>query len=173
MANPSALIFVDLPSPDPAATARFYAEVFGWETDARPEGIFHRLLPGGTFTNPDGTSSEVGNLHLGIYRIDVAPPDPHDPPRSSTEPPRGAPVRVYFLVGDGDDQASILERAEARGAEVLWRDLYWSEFNGFHGAFRDPWGNEIVVWTKAGDEPLVQPAQQEWETAKGYPGPEA
>lgn len=169
MQNPSALIFIDLPSPDPAATATFYSEVFGWETDARPDGVFHRLLPGGHFLNPDGSESEVGNLHIGIYKSDVAPPDPHLPPKNETGPPAGAPVRVYFVIGSQDSQDEVLDRAHARGAEILWRDLYWSEFNGFHGAFRDPWGNEIIVWTKAGADAVVESEQVAWQPAKGYP----
>ena len=32
------LIFVDLASEDPSAAGKFYAEVFGWQNDARPEG---------------------------------------------------------------------------------------------------------------------------------------
>ena len=44
MGNP--LIFVDLPSPDPEATSRFYADLFGWKYNRRPAGEFHEILPG-------------------------------------------------------------------------------------------------------------------------------
>ena len=43
----SSLIFVDLPSSDPVHAARFYEEVFNWETEPHPDGIFHLLRPGG------------------------------------------------------------------------------------------------------------------------------
>ena len=36
---------------------------------------------------------------------------------------------------------------------ILWRDHYWAEFNGFNSAFKDPWGNTLVLWGKAGDAP--------------------
>ena len=66
MAGPNTLIFVDMPSDDPAATARFYGEVLGWEIDPRSGGLFHRMIPGGFFPNKDGADSEIGNLHIGI-----------------------------------------------------------------------------------------------------------
>jgi len=37
MAQPHTLIFVDLPSPDPEASARFYEAVFGWKMKATGE----------------------------------------------------------------------------------------------------------------------------------------
>jgi predicted enzyme related to lactoylglutathione lyase len=169
MAQPNTLIFVDFPTPDPEATGRFYAEVFGWVDEGRPTGIFHRLVPGGHFPNPDGSPSEVGNLHLGIFNTSIAPPDPSPTPAGGTTAPTGWAPRVYVLVGDDDDEASILARAEAHGAQILWRNLYWSEFNGFHGAFRDPWGTIIILWTKGGDSPNPTAEQQQWEYSKGYP----
>src|SRR5882762_8173242 len=66
--TPNTLIFVDLASDDPAAAGKFYAEVFGWRDDDRPYGVFHRMVPGGNFPNPDGSDSEIGNLHLGIFK---------------------------------------------------------------------------------------------------------
>jgi hypothetical protein len=64
---PNTLIFVDMPSDDPAAAGRFYAEVFGWQNDEKPAGVYHRMVPGGQFPNPDGSDSQIGNLHLGIF----------------------------------------------------------------------------------------------------------
>ena len=40
-------------------------------------------------------------------------------------------------------------------ATELWRNHYWSEFNGYAHAFRDPWGNEIILWVRAGADPKV------------------
>jgi predicted enzyme related to lactoylglutathione lyase len=156
MATPNTLIFVDLASDDPAAAGRFYAEVFGWQNDARPEGVFHRMVPGGNFLNKDGSESQIGNLHLGIF--DVANARPHPDPNGA--PPRtlnqgGRQARVWILVGDDQSENDILDRAVERGAEILWRDHYWAEFNGFNHAFRDPWGNEIVLWVKGGGDPEV------------------
>jgi predicted enzyme related to lactoylglutathione lyase len=156
MVQPNTLIFVDLASDDPSAAGRFYAEVFGWRNDARPEGVYHRMVPGGNFLNSDGTESQIGNLHLGIY--DVANVRPHPEPRG-VEPRElgrdGRRPRVWILIGDGQSADDILARAVERGAEILWRDHYWSEFNGFNHAFRDPWGNEIILWGKAGADPVI------------------
>lgn len=156
MSQPNTLIFVDLASDDPSAAGKFYAEVFGWQNDPRPEGLYHRMVPGGMFPNKDGSDSQIGNLHLGIYKADNARPHPKP---EGVEPRtlggEGRRPRVWILIGDGQTADEILGRATERGAEVLWRDHYWSEFNGFNHAFRDPWGNEIVLWGKAGSDPVV------------------
>lgn len=156
MASPNTLIFVDMPTDDPAAAARFYCEVLGWEDDQRSTGLFHRLIPGGMFPNKDGTPSEVSNLHVGLTLAANARPHP-DP---AGAPPRrvsvdGRKPRVWVLVGEGQSDADIIDKAVRRGARLLWRDHYWAEFNGYNAAFRDPWGNEIVLWTRAGANPAV------------------
>jgi catechol 2,3-dioxygenase-like lactoylglutathione lyase family enzyme len=156
MTKPNTLIFVDLPSDDPAAAARFYAEVFGWQNDEKPAGVYHRMVPGGFFPNPDGTDSAIGNLHLGIFGADNARPHP-DP--AGVEPRAlagdGRRPRIWILIGDDDTPERILAAAEERGATILWRDHYWSTFNGYNHAFRDPWGSEILLWGKAGADPQV------------------
>ena len=161
MAYPNTLIFVDFPSPDPEAAARFYGEVFNWEVEPRPAGIFHRIVPGEEFLLDDGSPSGVGNLHMGIFDTATAKPDPRPAPVPASEPPepRHWAPRVYILVSDDDDQDRILGTAEKLGAEILWRDWYWKEFNGFHSAFRDPWGTEVILWTKGGDDPAVPPGR--------------
>jgi len=149
------MIFVDLASDDPARAGKFYAEVFGWQDDPRPPGVFHRMVPGGFFANSDGSDSQIGNLHLGIF--DVANARPH-PKREGVEPRRiaddGRKARIWVLVSADDTVERILDTAVKLGAEVLWKDHYWKEFNGFNHAFEDPWGNEILLWVKAGDQPV-------------------
>jgi predicted enzyme related to lactoylglutathione lyase len=156
MPGPNTLIFVDMPSSDPAAAAKFYMDVLGWDDDPRSVGLFHRMVPGGFFPKKDGTPSDVGNLHIGIYDPANARPHPEPggvaPRLASTE---GRRPRIWILVGEGQSEADILDKAVRRGAKVLWRDHYWSEFNGYNAAFRDPWGNEIVLWTRAGPNPRV------------------
>lgn len=160
MPAPNTLIFVDLPSDDPAACADFYHEVFGWTVEGRPTGVYHRCVPGGNFALGDGSDSGVGNLHLGIYNAGNARPHP-DP--AGVEPRHlnrdGRAIRVWILVSDDDSEEAILQRAEQNGATVLWRNHYWAEFNGFNGAFRDPWGNDIVLWTKGGDNVQIGEGQ--------------
>jgi predicted enzyme related to lactoylglutathione lyase len=156
MTYPNTLIFVDIPADDPEAAGRFYADVFGWEVEGRPTGVFHRIVPGQNFLRSDGSPSDIGNLHLGIYNTNNARPHP-DP--EGVEPREvssgGRTVRVWILVSDDDAQDRILDTAEKLGATILWRNHYWKEFNGFNGAFLDPWGNTIVVWTKGGDDPQI------------------
>lgn len=150
------LIFVDLASEDPSAAGKFYAQVFGWRDDARPEGEYHRMVPGGFFKNSDGTDSEIGNLHLGIFKAANARPHPQpdgvEPRHLSTD---GRKPRIWVLIGDDDTPERILDTAVELGATELWRDHYWAEFNGYNHAFRDPWGNEIVLWGKAGQNPEI------------------
>ena len=76
MPYPNRLIFADLSSDNLAAAGEFYAEVFGWENDLRPSGTFHRMVPGQNFLNPDGSQSEIGNLHLGIHNSQNVRPHP-------------------------------------------------------------------------------------------------
>jgi predicted enzyme related to lactoylglutathione lyase len=163
MTKPNTLIFVDLAADDPAAAGRFYAEVFGWQDDPRPEGLYHRMVPGGHFPNSDGSPSAIGNLHLGIFKAANARPHPDpagvDPRHLAAS---GRKARIWVLVSDDDTPERILDAAQRLGATVLWRDHYWSEFNGYNHAFRDPWGNEIVLWGKAGPNPVV-PDRFTWE----------
>jgi len=156
MAYPNTLIFVDLPSDDPAASARFYAAVFGWDVEGRPEGVFHRCVPGQNFKVDDGSQGPTGNLHLGIYNVNNSRPHP-DPkgvePRTLSRD--GRTVRTWILVSEDDSQERILSAAERLGARILWRNHYWKEFNGFNSAFVDPWGNTLVLWSKGGDNPQI------------------
>jgi predicted enzyme related to lactoylglutathione lyase len=158
MPSPNTLIFVDMPADDPDAAARFYTEVLGWDDDPRPTSLFHRMVPGGFFPNKNGTNSEVGNLHVGLFKAANARPHP-DPdgvgPRHISAD--GRKPRVWILVGEGQSDAEILEKAAKRGARILWRNHYWKAFNGYSAAFADPWGNEIVLWTRAGPNPAVPP----------------
>jgi predicted enzyme related to lactoylglutathione lyase len=158
MGYPNTLIFVDFPSTDPVASAEFYAAVFGWEVEPRPDGVFHRIVPGQHFQLDDGTQGPTGNLHMGIYNVANARPHP-DPagaePRHLADATQGRTVRTWILVSDDDSVDRILDEAERRGATILWRDHYWAEFNGYNAAFVDPWGNTLVLWVKGGQDPQI------------------
>lgn len=155
MTYPNTLIFVDLASDDPEAAGRFYNEVFGWKNEGRPAGLFHRLDPGEKFLNSAGEATEVGNLHLGIHNANNQRPHPNPalPPMELAG--AGAKARIWILISDDDDIDDVMVRALALGATELWRDHYWAEFNGYNAGFRDPWGNDIVLWRKAGPEPQI------------------
>ena len=156
MAFPNTLIFVDLPTTDPDAAGKFYAEVFGWEDDPRLDGLYHRMVPGQNFNNPDGSQSEIGNLHIGIGDCANLRPHPNpdgiEPREMSTG---GRKPRIWFLISDDDSADRILDTAEKLGATILWRNHYWKEFNGYNHCFQDPWGNEILLWGKAGENPQI------------------
>ena len=154
--QPHTLIFVDLPSPDPAAAGRFYEAVFGWTVEGRPEGTFHRIVPGGEFPGPDGSPSGVGNLHLGIFNSATPIPDPNDPPSRPSEVATGAVPRVYILCSEDETQEEVLERATANGAKVDWQPVWWGEFGGWCSAFTDPWGVQILLWTKGSVRPAPE-----------------
>lgn len=128
---PNTLVFVDFPSPDPAATQRFYEAVFGWQIEGRPTGDFHRIVPG-------------EGLHLGIYNERSQVPNPQPDP--SLQRGRGLMPRTYILVENPPD--SYLPAVEANGGTVLWREAYWGEFDGWHASFLDPHGNQIIMWYK-------------------------
>ncbi|MBI1731970.1 MAG: VOC family protein [Gammaproteobacteria bacterium] len=156
MTYPNTLIFVDLAADDPDAAGKFYAEVFGWTNEGRPKDVFHRLVPGQNFRNKDGTESQIGNLHLGIFRAANARPHPKPEGAEPRDLSRtGRKARIWILVSPDDTPERILDTAERLGATILWRNHYWKEFNGFNCAFRDPWGNEIVMWVKGGDNPQI------------------
>ncbi len=155
MSYPNTLIFVDFASDDSDASAEFYEEVFGWEVESREGGSFHRIVPGQNFQIDDGSQGPTGNLHLGISNIQNRRPHP-TPANGNVKLQRGGGgPRIWILVSDDDDGDEILARAVARGATELWRHHYWAEFNGFSNAFEDPWGTEIILWIKGGDDPAI------------------
>jgi hypothetical protein len=44
----------------------------------------------------------------------------------------------------------MLAHAVEMGATVLYDETYWEEFDARRAAFRDPWGNEVVLWRNKG-----------------------
>jgi len=155
MTYPNTLIFVDFPSDDPVASAAFYQAVFGWEIEPRPAGVFHRVVPGQNFQLDDGSQGPTGNLHLGISNVVNQRPHPVADNGSVELNSGGGGPRIWILVSDDNDADEMLETAVANGATELWRHHFWAEFNGFSNAFEDPWGNQIVLWTKAGDDAQI------------------
>ncbi len=156
MSYPNTLIFVDFPASDTNVAGRFYHEVFRREDDARLDGNYHRMVPGQNFIGPDDKQSEIGNLHLGIFNATNARPHPDS---AGVEPRHvssyGRSPRIWVLVSDDDSVDRIMDTAIKLGATSLWRKHYWAEFNGYNYAFRDPWGNDIILWTKAGQDPQI------------------
>jgi hypothetical protein len=139
--TPNTLIFVDLASDDPAAAGAFYADVFGWQDDHRPLGLYHRMVPGENFKNPDGSDSQIGNLHLGIFKASNAPPHP-DPegvaPRGLSQDGRQARIWIWWAMGR-TTRLSCPRRSHAEprssGATITGANS-----RGLNHAFQDPWG---------------------------------
>lgn len=156
MAGPNTLIFADLPTDDPEAAAHFYGKVLGWTDEARLPGLFHRLTPGGKLRGPDGEETSAANLAVGVYHAGNARPhpDPKGPePRGLAK--GGRRPRLWILLGEGQSAAVILDKAEKLGGKVLWRNHFWKAYNGFACCFADPWGNEIVLWSRGGQNPVI------------------
>jgi predicted enzyme related to lactoylglutathione lyase len=122
------LVFVDFPTPDIEQTTRFYEDLFGWQIEGRPQGDFHRIVPG-------------EGLHMGLYAEHTQTPDPNPSPK---DPRQGLQPRTYILVDDNPQ--TYLDKAVKLGATKLWDENYWGEFDGRHASFLDPWGNQIVMW---------------------------
>ena len=112
------------------------------------------MLPGGFALGSDGEETGVKNLHMGIFDVKNARPYP-DPkgaePRALAV--EGRRARIWIEVSPDDTHERILAEAEKRGAKILWRDHIWSRFGGLSACFRDPWANEIVIWTEEADKP--------------------
>ncbi len=148
MPQPNVLVFVDFPTDDVNAARAFYAEVFNWEVEDRIADTFARIVPGGHFLNEDGTPSEIGNLHMGISNAaNVRPAKDPNPTEPTHLNPGGRAIRAWILVSDDDSFERILEAAVRLGGTELWRDHFWTEFGGANASFRDPWGNQIMLWS--------------------------
>ena len=149
MTRPNFLAYVDFASTDPQATGEFYQAVLGWKHDIQDPGVYHRMLPGGTFVAEDGSDSGIRHLHMGIFNVANARPHP-DPagvePRYVAQDGRRA--RIWVEVSPDDMHQRILTEATDRGATILWTDHIFTRFGGLTDAFRDPWGNEVVIWTE-------------------------
>ena len=159
MSYPNTLVFIDIPSTEPAAAHAFYSEVFGWEVEERIPGLFHRIVPGQNFKVGDGTQGPTGNLHMGLYNAANARPHPESEP---TEPRHlssgGRSIRAWILVSEDDSFDRILEAANRLGGTELWRNHFWTEFGGANASFLDPWGNQMLLWQHLPD------AEQDEET---------
>ena len=145
---PNILVFVDFPVDDVAAATEFYREVMGWEIEDRIGGIFNRIVPGQFFKVDDGSQGPTGNLHMGIsLAADPRPdPRPEDQRGNRNMHDGGRTTRAWIMVSDDDDMDEILDRAVANGGTELWRHHFWTEFGGANASFRDPWGNQLMLW---------------------------
>src|SRR3546814_12468981 len=141
---PHTLIFVDLPSPDPEASGRFYEAVFGWTVEGRPAGTFHRIVPGGEFPGPDGKDSGVGNLHLGLYSTANPVPDPNVPSTHAGQRPSRPLPRVSILDEQDEEQQAIVGRAKENAEAAHWELAWCGGLNGWCPSFPDGGGGRTL-----------------------------
>ena len=171
MSYPNALVFVDFPVSDVDAANTFYSEVFGWEVEERIPGVFHRIVPGQNFKLDDGTQGPTGNLHMGISNAANMRPHPNPEPPAPHEVTSGRATRAWILISEDDSFDGILERAAARGGEILWRDHFWTEFGGANASFLDPWGNQLMLWQHLDGAEQDEETHQvvgEWSVPDGW-----
>jgi len=148
MPYPNILVFMDIPVPDVAAGTEFYRTVMGWEIEERIPGVFNRIVPGQNQKVDDGSQGPNGNLHMGISLASDPRPDPR--PLAEREGCHmhdgGRTTRAWILISEDDDMDEIMDKAVANGGTELWRHHFWTEFGGANASFRDPWGNQIMLW---------------------------
>ena len=135
MSYPNTLIFVDFPSTDPEASARFYAEVFGWEFDdlgfatlIRRPGYGDHLaatVDPGIRERQEAISAPPGFADAFAWLAPLASGQDHWP--------------VSFTVASRDDSAAT---AEKLGAVVLSsEDTEWTK----SALIRDPQGAQLTL----------------------------
>lgn len=68
------IVHIEFSASDPDAAAKFYAELFGWKTEAMPEMNYITFEaeggPGGGF-NPLGEQVKAGDVFVYVYTDDI------------------------------------------------------------------------------------------------------
>lgn len=118
MSNHS-IVHVEIPSSDPAAAAKFYAELFGWKTKTDPAFDYHMFEaapgPGGGFVAV-GDSMDAGKV---------------------------GELRVYVSTDDID---ATLAKVESLGGKTLVPKTEIPK-TGWFAIFTDPTGNRLALYT--------------------------
>lgn len=115
------IVHVEIPTEDPGATSRFYADLFGWQMYGLPAMGYVRFEPasgpGGGFTGVGGPlQHRVGELLVYVESDDI----------------------------DGD-----LSKAEALGGKILVPQTEIPNTGAF-GIFEDPAGNRLGLFRRTG-----------------------
>jgi uncharacterized protein len=113
----SGISYLRIPAADPASTAAFYRNVFGWKVDLdRPDPSFE-----------DGSGHVIGHV---VADQEVA---------------GESGIRPYVFVASIDE---ALAKATANGGALVIAPYQEGDLRV--AAFRDPAGNVIGVWQRAG-----------------------
>ena len=121
--TPGAMTWNDLITPDPAHSARFYGDLFGWTTEEVEGASGYRVIRNGERTNG------------GMMPLD---------PRMGATPPNWMP---YF--GHEDVERLVTEVADSAGRSSTAR-CRWSQ--GTIAVLGDPQNAAFAVWTGEYDD---------------------
>ncbi|MBN1963317.1 MAG: VOC family protein [Anaerolineae bacterium] len=118
--KPGAIVHIELPTDDPAMSAQFYQEVFGWSIQ-RDEGLDYTMFDSG----PVGGGFTPVNEETGASRI------------------RPGDILLYLA---SDDIEADMQQVEAAGGKPL---IGRTEIpnTGWWAIFEDPSGNRIALYT--------------------------
>ncbi|MGH3982294.1 MAG: VOC family protein [Pseudonocardiaceae bacterium] len=147
---PGTPTWFDLGSPDVAASARFYSDLFGWTATVVSD-------PGaGGYT----TLSRDGKLAAAVaeHQIDTPYHRPYGPDQQLGMP---AAWTVYFATDDAD---ALTQRAVAAGGEIIMSPMEVLGL-GRMAVFADPTGAAFAVWQSIsmdGAEVTGQPRSVNW-----------
>ncbi|MGH3824728.1 MAG: VOC family protein, partial [Pseudonocardiaceae bacterium] len=147
---PGTPTWFDLGSPDVAASARFYSDLFGWTAIAVSD-------PGaGGYT----TFMREGKLAAAVadHQIDTPYHRPYGPDQQQGMP---AIWTVYFATDDAD---ALTQRAVAAGGEIIMSPMEVLGL-GRMAVFADPAGAAFAVWQSIsmdGAEVIGQPRSVNW-----------
>jgi len=121
--TPGSMTWNDLITPDPAASATFYGDLFGWTTEEMPDSNGYRVIRNGDRTNG------------GLMPLD---------PRMGSTPPNWMP---YFGHEDVD---RLLEEVAGLGGQVFNGPIRMPQ--GSIAVLGDPQGAAFAVWTGEYDD---------------------
>ncbi len=113
------LVYFEISAKDPANSAKFYAELFGWKITVDPKMDYHQFTaeggPGGGFPKADGKDYKAGDV-------------------------------IAYLAADDID--AMLKKIAAHGGKVL-QPKTEIPGEGWYAFFADPSGNRMGLFTQA------------------------
>ena len=113
------LVYVEISATDPANSAKFYADLFGWKIVVDPQMGYHQFTaeggPGGGFPKADGKTTKAGDV-------------------------------IPYLAADDID--AMLKKIVAHGGKVL-QPKTKIPGEGWYAWFADPSGNRMGLFARA------------------------
>ncbi|MGI8589076.1 MAG: VOC family protein [Chloroflexia bacterium] len=116
------IVHVEIPAKDTAATAKFYADAFGWELEHAPNFDYWMFRPASG--GPGG----------GFVSTDPSTENPY--------PPKPSEVLIYI---NSDDIDADLAKIESLGGKSLGPKMEIPQ-TGWFAVFTDPAGNKVALY---------------------------